>query len=58
MCIFVATYVKCQHALVEVQINDIKFERGIRIVHHIEKQLSPAATLFLNTLKDATTFSG
>ena len=44
--------------LVEVQINDIKFERGIRIVHHIEKQLSPAATLFLNTLKDATTFSG
>lgn len=44
-------------ALVEVPIDDVVFERGIRIVRHIEKQLSPAATLFLDKLQEAGIFS-
>lgn len=36
--------------LVEVPIADATFERGIRIVHHREKLLSPAVTRFLDLL--------
>lgn len=36
--------------LVEISIEDACFERGIRIVHHREKLLSPAVTRFLDLL--------
>jgi len=34
--------------LVEIPIEDAVFERGIRIIHHREKLLSPAVTRFLD----------
>ncbi len=52
----VAHEIECG-ALIEISIDDIKFERGIRIVRHLEKQLSPASTLFLNQLKGSKTYS-